>query len=152
MISSRNAICTAARVFFRGIWRGLQYRSSVWFNESPATESEDKGSRRTPVSELSLARGFVARSSSLHRQINFWSLTGKGIDAELGGFKLVLHASVHRAEWNSAVHHTTEYIYQQSFFQRDLSKTIHFPCPESIIIHKARCKYSESRGWASIGA
>ena len=57
--------------------------------------------------ELYLARGFVARSSSVYKQINFLSSTGKGIDAELNGFKFGLRASVHRAEWNSAVHTTT---------------------------------------------
>lgn len=75
MISSRNAIRRAAPGVFWAIRRGLQYRSRLGFNESPATEIELKGSRRTPVLELSLVRGFVVRKSSVHRQIYFWSLT-----------------------------------------------------------------------------
>ena len=74
MIGSRNAIRGAAPGVFRGFWRGLQYRSRLWFDESPATEIELKGSRRRPVIELSLVRGFVARSSSVHGQICFWGL------------------------------------------------------------------------------
>lgn len=74
MIDSRNAIRGAAPGVFRGIWRGLQYRSRLWFNESPATEIESKGSRRNPVLELSLVKEFVARSSSVHGQIYLWSL------------------------------------------------------------------------------
>ena len=74
MIDSRNAIRGAAPGIFRGFWRGLQYRSRLWFNESPATEIELKGSRRRPVIELSLVREFVARSSSVHGQIYFWGL------------------------------------------------------------------------------
>ena len=86
-----------------------------------------------------MARGFVARSSSVYKQINFLSLTGKGIDAELNGFKFGLRASVHRAEWNSAVD-TTSYIYQQLFYQRNASNATHLAYRENSVIHKALYK------------
>ena len=56
-------------VFGAGCSTGL-----VYFNESPATEIELKVGRREHVIELSLVREFVARSSSVHKQIYFWSL------------------------------------------------------------------------------
>lgn len=96
---------------------------------------------------LSLAKVLVVRSSSVHRQTNFWSSTGKGIDAELNGFKFGLRASIHRAEWNSAVHHAPKYIYPSIIISlENASKSIHFSCPEGGVIHKARCKFSGFRG------
>lgn len=106
MINSRNTIRRAAQGVFRGIRRGLQPRSRLWFKESPATEIELKGSRRPPVLELSLVRDLVARSNSVHGQLYFWSLTLRVLTLSSMGFKLVLRASVHRAEWNSAVHYS----------------------------------------------
>ena len=100
--------------------------------------------------ELYLARGFVARSSSVYKQINFLSLTGKGIDAELNGFKFGLRASVHRAEWNSAGHHTPPKDLSTVILSNPRSKTTHLPYLESSVTHEARCGLSESRGWPSI--
>ena len=75
-----------------------------------------------PYSRVMFGERYRRKKQLLIQADQYLVLTGKGIDAELNGFKFGLRASGHRAESNSAVHHAPNNVYQQSFFQTTQAK------------------------------